>query len=66
MSKVIKHEILKYLDFFGTSFTFYIEKQRKLYTTFFVKLSDTPAPDFEVFQFELSDKDDNDEHLENI
>ena len=32
MSKGIKHEILKYLDFFGTSFTFYIEKQRKLYT----------------------------------
>ena len=32
MSKVIKHEILKYLDFFGTSFTFYIEKQRQFYT----------------------------------
>jgi len=32
MSKNIKHEILKYLDFFGTSFTFYIEKQRQFYT----------------------------------
>ena len=32
MSNDIKHEILKYLDFFGTSFTFYIEKQRKFYT----------------------------------
>ena len=31
MSIGIKYEILKYLDFFGTSFTFYIEKQRKLY-----------------------------------
>ena len=32
MSNGIKHEILKYLDFFGTSFTFYIKKQRKFYT----------------------------------
>ena len=32
MSNGIKYEILKYLDFFGTSFTFYIEKQRKFYT----------------------------------
>ena len=27
-------EILKYIDFFGTPFTFYIEKNRKLYTPF--------------------------------
>ena len=32
MSNGIKYEILKYLDFFGTSFTFYIKKQRKFYT----------------------------------
>ena len=32
MSNGIKYEILKYLDFFGTSFNFYIEKQRKFYT----------------------------------
>ena len=32
MSNGIKHEILKYLDFSGTSFTFYIKKQRKFYT----------------------------------
>ena len=27
-------EILKYLDFFGTNFNFYTEKNRKFYTTF--------------------------------
>ena len=29
----VKYEILKYLDIFGTTFTFYIEKHRKYYTT---------------------------------
>ena len=33
MRKNNKYEILKYLDFFGTTFTFYIEKHRKFYTT---------------------------------
>ena len=28
----VKQEYLKYIDFFGTSFNFYIEKNRKLYT----------------------------------
>jgi len=34
MSNDIKYEILKYLDIFGTTFTFYIEKHRKFYTNF--------------------------------
>jgi len=34
MSNDIKYEILKYLDVFGTTFTFYIEKHRKFYTVF--------------------------------
>ena len=33
MNNDIKYEILKYLDIFGTTFTFYIEKHRKFYTT---------------------------------
>ena len=33
MSNDVKYEILKYLDIFGTTFTFYIEKHRKYYTT---------------------------------
>ena len=33
MSNIVKYEILKYLDIFGTTFTFYIEKHRKYYTT---------------------------------
>ena len=32
MNNEIKHEILKYFVFFGTNFTFYIEKHRKFYT----------------------------------
>ena len=32
MSNEIKYEIFKYFDFFGTNFTFYIEKHRKFYT----------------------------------
>ena len=33
MNNDIKYEILKYLDIFGTTFTFYIERHRKYYTT---------------------------------
>ena len=32
MSKNIRNEILKYIDCFGTKFTFYTEKNRKFYT----------------------------------
>ena len=32
MNNDIKYKILKYLDIFGTTFTFYIEKHRKYYT----------------------------------
>ena len=32
MNNDIKYEILKYLDIFGTTFTFYFEKHRKYYT----------------------------------
>ena len=32
MSKNIHNEILKYIDSFGTKFTFYTEKNRKFYT----------------------------------
>ena len=34
MSKNIHNEILKYVDCFGTKFTFYTEKNRKFYTPF--------------------------------
>ena len=34
MSSKIIFEILKYIDCFGTTFTFYIERSRKLYTRF--------------------------------
>ena len=34
LSKNIQNEILKYIDCFGTKFTFYAEKNRKLYTPF--------------------------------
>ena len=34
MRKNIQNEILKYIDCFGTKFTFYIEKNRKFYTPF--------------------------------
>ena len=30
----ILSEVLKYLDFFGTNFNFYTEKNRKFYTAF--------------------------------
>ena len=32
MNVEIANQILKYLDFFGTTFNFYIERNRKLYT----------------------------------